>query len=112
MYRQLDQRGTHGRFLGSSGISKALAFSPRDHRDPFARTRESLTLSAIGPDVHAPWSQAHVPSLRLRLHVPNPPPSPCSIGGLGSGHMETEEAHARLVDVVVVKKRSVWREKG
>jgi hypothetical protein len=98
--------------LGHRASARRLAFSPRNHRDLFARTRELLTLYVIGPDVHAPWSQAHVPSLRLRLHVPNPPPSPCSIGGLGSGDMETEEVHARLLHVVVVKKRSVWREKG
>ena len=94
---------THGRHVGSS---------PKPSRSPrelLADTRAWFAAAFVSPDVHVPWSEVRAPSFRLRLHVPNHPPSPCSIGWLGTGCTEVEVAHARLVDLVVIRTERVRR---
>lgn len=64
-------------------------------REWFAHTREFGSSAGAISCVHSPWSESPVSSCRLRLHVPNLPPSPCSIGRLGTGHRGVNWANAR-----------------
>lgn len=73
----------------------AQATPSRKARDGFAPTREFRSSTGSVPCVRSPWSENPVSSRRLRLHVPNLPPSPCSIGRLGTGHRGVNWANAR-----------------
>ena len=64
--------------------------SSRNARETLAPTREARTAISFPCCVRAPRSGGRAPSLRLRLHVPNLPPSPCSIGRLGTGRTAVE----------------------
>ena len=70
---------------GQGRLVRSIAMTSRNPRELFADTREPFPASFVSQDVHVPWSEARAPSFRLRLHVPNHPPSPCSIGWLGTG---------------------------
>jgi hypothetical protein len=65
----------------------------RAPRDILALTRELRTATAILCSARTPRSGVRVPSLRLRLHVPDLPPSPCSSREVG------DRAHEREVGV-------------
>lgn len=64
--------------------------NPREH---FARTRELRTATTNSNRVRAPRSRVHAPSFRLRLHVPDLPPSPCSNGRSGIGRIQEGRTH-------------------
>lgn len=55
-------------------------------------------------DGRAPRSQRYAPSFRLRLHVPDLPPSPCSNGRSGTGRIGEKCTHARAVIPAAVRR--------
>lgn len=75
--------------------SGTQATPSRKAREWFAPVSELRTPPGAISCVRSPWSEQPVSSLRLRLHVPNLPPSPCSIGRLGTGHRGVNWANAR-----------------
>ena len=80
--------------------------TPRNPREPFASLRELRTARVSIEHVRAPWSHGCAPSLRLRLHVPNLPPSPCSFGRLGTGCTGCCWTHVRVCHVGAVRSES------
>jgi hypothetical protein len=81
-------------------------------RDPFALPRELRTANETIGHVRAPWSDGRAPSLRLRLLVPNLPPSPCSFGRLGTGCTGCCCKHAHVCFLKAVRSESKEEVRG
>ena len=80
----------------------------RNPRERLALTRALRTAATRLSFVRAPRSQVRAPSFRLRLHVPDLPPSPCSNGRSGTGRTVEGRTHARELHKTAVRRVGVW----